>query len=256
MNLDFSTRMKNNKAVLSAFAFTGLAAMVLISFIIMENSVAPSPNKNTSSNAERNDDGRDKMWERDLAEQYGITVGAQYENKFVYAYDQEADVSAMRAHCRKYGGSFNECGSPCAPDAEVCQAVCVFTCEFDEPDDDSETSESAIRLDFPQSGEVIESPLTVTGAARGTWYFEGQFNVVLTDWDGLIIAEASATAQDEWMTEDFVPFEATLEFEQPDYGDTGSLILQKANPSGLPENDAAYDIRIRFLQPIPSPIAS
>lgn len=93
---------------------------------------------------------------------------------------------------------------------------------------------------------VIASPLTITGEARGWWYFEASFPIVLTDWDGLIIAEGFATAQDEWMTEDLVPFSATLTFEKPFYGERGTLILKRDNPSGLPEHDASLEIPVRF----------
>ncbi len=56
------------------------------------------------------------------------------------------------------------------------------------------------------------------------------------------------------MTTEFVPFEATLEFASPyevgdpDFMKRGSLILQKANASGLPENDAAYEITVYFAE--------
>ena len=36
-------------------------------------------------------------------------------------------------------GFFNECGSPCPSDAEICIAVCAFTCELSETGPDSET---------------------------------------------------------------------------------------------------------------------
>ena len=55
------------------------------------------------------------------------------------------------------------------------------------------------------------------------------------------------------MTEDFVPFSATLEFTSPypgkgqDFMKRGSLILKKDNPSGLPENDDALEIPIQFI---------
>ena len=62
----------------------------------------------------------------------------------------------------------------------------------------------------------------------------------------MIIAEGSATAKGEWMTENYVPFEATLNFVKPTYKDNGSLILRKDNPSGLPENDDALEIQIFF----------
>ncbi|MBU1164452.1 Gmad2 immunoglobulin-like domain-containing protein [Patescibacteria group bacterium] len=101
-----------------------------------------------------------------------------------------------------------------------------------------------IRLNNPRPNQIIASPLEISGEARGYWFFEATFPVVLTNWDGLIIAESYATAQGEWMTENFVPFTATLEFEVPNYKNNGSLILQKDNPSGLPENDDALEIPV------------
>ena len=95
-------------------------------------------------------------------------------------------------------------------------------------------------------GDLIESPLLVTGEARGYWYFEASFPIVLVNWDGLIIANGFATAQGEWMTEEFVPFEGTIEFTKPSYGDNGALILQKDNPSNLPEFDDALEIPVKF----------
>lgn len=103
-----------------------------------------------------------------------------------------------------------------------------------------------VQLESPAPLAVIESPLEVTGRARGSWYFEASFPVVLVNWDGLIIAEGVATADGEWMTEEFVPFRATLEFDRPDYGERGTIILQKHNASGLPEHDDAVEVPVRF----------
>ena len=103
-----------------------------------------------------------------------------------------------------------------------------------------------IILENPKPNQIIKSPLLKKGQVRGLWFFEGSFPVVLTDWDGLIIAQGVATAQDDWMTADFVPFEATLTFEAPTYKNNGSLILKKDNPSGLPANDAALEIPVFF----------
>lgn len=111
---------------------------------------------------------------------------------------------------------------------------------------DSAQKDDLIRLTNPLPNQSISSPLTVEGEARGTWFFEGDFPVVLTNWDGLIIATGIAQAQGEWMTGDFVPFKATLEFEKPSYKDNGSLILQRNNPSDLPEQDDALEIPILF----------
>lgn len=113
-----------------------------------------------------------------------------------------------------------------------------------------------IRLDTPRPNQVINSPLTIKGEARGTWYFEASFPVVLTDWDGLIIAQGIATAKSNpaspdgvnWMTTEFVPFEATLNFtvDKNAYSNRGSLILRKDNPSGLPEHDDVLEIPVVF----------
>ena len=105
-----------------------------------------------------------------------------------------------------------------------------------------------------EADDVIESPLVIEGEARGPWYFEATFPVILTNWDGLIIAEGYAEATGDWMTEEFVPFTATLEYTSPytagdpDFMKRGSLILQKANASGLPEHDAAYEITVYFAE--------
>ncbi|MDD2807724.1 MAG: Gmad2 immunoglobulin-like domain-containing protein [Patescibacteria group bacterium] len=103
-----------------------------------------------------------------------------------------------------------------------------------------------IKLKTPAVAQTISSPLIVSGTARGNWFFEASFPVILTDWDGKIIAQGVAQAKGDWMTTDFVPFEATLTFDQPAYGVRGSLILKKDNPSGLPQNDAALEIPIFF----------
>ena len=103
-----------------------------------------------------------------------------------------------------------------------------------------------IRVTSPRPNSTVESPLTITGQARGYWYFEASFPVVLVDWDGKIIAQGIAQAQGEWMTEDFVPFEATLIFvaDPNAYSNRGALILRKDNPSGLPEYDDALEIPV------------
>jgi Immunoglobulin-like domain of bacterial spore germination len=101
-------------------------------------------------------------------------------------------------------------------------------------------------------GAVITNGMTLTGKARGGWFFEASFPVSIVNWDGLIIAEAPATALSDWMTSEFVPFSVPLNFispykaGDPDFMKRGAIILQKDNPSGLPENDDALEIPITF----------
>lgn len=111
---------------------------------------------------------------------------------------------------------------------------------------EANVKDDLIIVDFPIPNSQISSPLTFSGKARGPWFFEASFPVYLVNWDGLIIAQGIATAQGDWMTNDYVPFSGTLEFEKPDYGERGAIIFQKDNPSGLSEYDNALEMSIRF----------
>jgi len=91
---------------------------------------------------------------------------------------------------------------------------------------------------------LIGNPLTVSGKARGYWFFEADFPVFLYDSEGNELVVAIARAQDEWMSEDFVEFRAILEFEP--VGGVGELIFKKDNPSDLPENSDQLIVPIRF----------
>ncbi|MBI4094343.1 MAG: GerMN domain-containing protein [Candidatus Liptonbacteria bacterium] len=102
-----------------------------------------------------------------------------------------------------------------------------------------------IRLETPLRDAVVRSPLVVRGEARGTWFFEASFPVRILDGNGNELGVVPAQAQGEWMTEAFVPFEATLTFTPPTT-DTGTLILEKDNPSGLPEHADELRIPVRF----------
>lgn len=102
-----------------------------------------------------------------------------------------------------------------------------------------------IKLTSPRPNDVVKSPLLVEGEARGTWYFEASFPITLMDSNGKVLARAPADAQSNWMTENFVPFKAGLKFDPPDT-DTGFLILEKDNPSGLQKNADALKIPVKF----------
>ncbi len=104
-----------------------------------------------------------------------------------------------------------------------------------------------IQLTGPLPGDKVKSPLQITGQARGPWFFEASFPLVVVDWDGKIIGQSFAQAQGEWMTTDWVDFKGTIEFT-PDtkVSNRGALILRKDNPSGLPEHDDALEIPIFF----------
>jgi len=132
--------------------------------------------------------------------------------------------------------------------------VFIYSAFFSNSTNESLKTETnpLIEVSYPQPDDIISSPLSIKGKARGYWFFESVAPVTLVDWDGLIIAQGHIQAMDDWMTEDFVNFEGVLEFKKPemasrtDFGKKGTLILKKDNPSELPENDSYIEIPIKF----------
>ncbi|MEK7606502.1 MAG: Gmad2 immunoglobulin-like domain-containing protein [Patescibacteria group bacterium] len=112
-----------------------------------------------------------------------------------------------------------------------------------------------IRINTPRPGETIESPLTITGEARGYWFFEASFPVVLLNANGQEIATGIAQAQGEWMTEDFVPFSTTLTFTN-DTTQKGTFLLKKDNPSGLPENEDRLVVPVIIPVTVSEPVSA
>ncbi|MCR4279654.1 MAG: GerMN domain-containing protein [Candidatus Zambryskibacteria bacterium] len=104
---------------------------------------------------------------------------------------------------------------------------------------------SMIRIDSPLPGAIVSSPLAITGEARGNWYFEATFPVKILDANGKVLGQHYAEAQGEWMTTEFVPFTSSLTFSTPTT-ETGTLVIEKSNPSGLPENAGEVRVPIRF----------
>lgn len=148
-------------------------------------------------------------------------------------------------------------GGPVLPEMETdapAETEVASTTETETTPEEAASSSEMVGIDnlititSPVGNEMITSPVTITGEARGYWFFEASAPVVVTDWDGLIIGEGYIMATEGWMTEDFVPFTGTVTFTVP--ADTpyrrGTIIVQKDNPSDLPENDAAVEIPVLF----------
>ena len=104
-----------------------------------------------------------------------------------------------------------------------------------------------LSVETPAVNERITSPVLVRGRARGFWFFEASFPVKVLDKNGEVLGSGIAEAQSEWMTEDFVPFMAVISF-RPTESETGTLVLEKDNPSGLPEHADELRMPIRFLR--------
>jgi hypothetical protein len=100
-----------------------------------------------------------------------------------------------------------------------------------------------IVVDLPLPDTIIGKEFSVSGKARGNWYFEASFPIQIIDKDRKVLATGVAQAQSDWMTTDFVPFKADLKITNSYIG-PATLILKKDNPSGMPEKDASISFEI------------
>jgi len=124
-------------------------------------------------------------------------------------------------------------------------AVGIWALDWSGSDTPASVRHDMVRMHVPSPGDTIKSPLHVEGTARGGWFFEASFPLVLRHEEGTVVAEHYATAEGEWMTENFVPFSSEIIFSHPPEG-RGQLILKRANPSGRPERDDELRIPVYF----------
>ncbi|PKD18184.1 hypothetical protein APR41_03265 [Salegentibacter salinarum] len=105
-----------------------------------------------------------------------------------------------------------------------------------------------INVEKPSAHELINSPLKISGKARGNWFFEAEAPVKLVDGNYKILTKTSIKANGEWMTSDFVPFSTELSFEKIPEDEKGYLIFEKSNASGKPELDRKLTLPVRFRE--------
>ncbi|MDB5255035.1 MAG: hypothetical protein JWL92_411 [Candidatus Nomurabacteria bacterium] len=108
------------------------------------------------------------------------------------------------------------------------------------------TTEPDVVLSNIADGQRIASPLSITGKAKGNWFFEGSFPIQLTTVDGKVIATGIAQAKDNWMVTSYVPFAATINFVPPAGTSGGYLLLKKDNPSGESRFDKSMIINVQW----------
>ena len=142
--------------------------------------------------------------------------------------------------------NFEECVLAGYPVIETYPRQCSYNNSFFAEDIGNEKEKlDLIFVNNPRPNDKIESPLFISGEARGFWFFEASFPIYLKDEKGEVISYAIATAKSDWMTENFVPFEAEIVFEKPE-SQKGELVFLKDNPSGLKEYDDELVIPVRF----------
>lgn len=143
--------------------------------------------------------------------------------------------------------NFEECVVAGNPVMESYPRVCRTKQgqSFSESIGNEQEKKDLIQVELPRPNTEISSPVIIKGKARGTWFFEGSFPIKLLDDKNIVIGNTTAKADGEWMTQNFVPFTASLIFSTSG-AKKGKLILQKDNPLGLPENEDFLEIPIKF----------
>lgn len=105
-----------------------------------------------------------------------------------------------------------------------------------------QTDANMIVVDTPKPGATVGTAFTVSGKARGNWYFEANFPIEVRSATGATLLQLPVQAGGDWMTTEFVPF--TVQVIVPNYTGAATLILHNDNASGLPENDKSVSIPI------------
>jgi hypothetical protein len=98
----------------------------------------------------------------------------------------------------------------------------------------------------PLANSVITSPFKVTGTVPAGWMFEGNFPIKLIDSKKKVLVQTVAEEDiaGSWQEDTPASFSATLTFKNAT--GSGTLILSKDNPSGLPQNAATFEVPVQF----------
>lgn len=110
--------------------------------------------------------------------------------------------------------------------------------------------QAGIQVTFPKVNQEISSPLKITGIVNGNGWtgFEGQVGTLkLLDSNGQQLGQtAILTATTDWM-QSVINFETTLNFISP-VAQSGTLVFNNENASGLPEKDKTFSLPIKIAK--------
>ena len=113
------------------------------------------------------------------------------------------------------------------------------------PTEGVEATSDLIKVTLPQSGDKVTSPVTVSGMARGNWYFEASAPVFVYSSTGELLGQGHVEAQSDWMTSDFVPFSGSITFSNPTTS-SGAIEFRNDNPSGDPARSKYLIVPVNF----------
>lgn len=113
-------------------------------------------------------------------------------------------------------------------------------------------SSQGIIVISPKPNELVHNPINLNGQARGRWFFEASFPIKLVDSQGTLLTFGYVQAQDDWMTENYVPFESELNY-LVDATTSAILVFERDNPSGLISQNDKFEVPI-ILSPVETQI--
>lgn len=109
----------------------------------------------------------------------------------------------------------------------------------------AESVDDTIRVTSPKKNEEISGPIKISGEARGSWFFEASFPAKLLV-GGTVVTTSVVQAKSDWMTTNFVPFEAVMNFDVATRT-PAELVLSADNPSGIAGNDKSVTVPIVLM---------
>lgn len=103
-----------------------------------------------------------------------------------------------------------------------------------------------VDITSPLPNSEIKSPITVSGRAKGVWFFEANAGLALLDSNKQPITIGNVTATTDWMTDDYVSFTGKITYPLAYKGQSGYIQFSNDNPSGLPENSKTFLVPVLF----------
>ena len=96
----------------------------------------------------------------------------------------------------------------------------------------TQASPNQIHVVSPSAGDVITSPVQLSGQALGNWFFEGSAPVSVIDLNGALLGRGNITTTGDWMSNGPVDFSGSIKFTLTTGSTAGILLLENDNPSG------------------------
>jgi hypothetical protein len=109
-----------------------------------------------------------------------------------------------------------------------------------------QATQNEITVTSPSAGEVIYSPVKVSGMARGGWFFEASAPVNVIDLNGALLGTGHIEAQGDWMTSEMVPFTGSITFKTVTGSTAGILLFENDNPSGMASTSKYLAVPVVF----------